>query len=84
MYDFLKFFDEKREYFPMHLEICHSETIDWCIYIYKKGCAEQYPNSEKSGEDAVICRVQHCDMEYAFAKAHIELKEWLLEHEGGY
>lgn len=84
MKDFLRFFNEKRRSFPMHIEICYSNIIDWCIYIYKKGCSEYYPNSEKNGEDAIICNVQDCDMELAFAKAHVALKEWLLENTGGY
>lgn len=77
MSDFLRFFDEKRVSYPMHLEIAYSKTIDWCISIWKKGCGE-------NGEDIVILRVQHCDMELCFAKAHVKLKEWLLKHEGGY
>lgn len=84
MSDFLKFFGEKVLHFPMHLEILYNKTCDWSIYIYKKGCANDYPKSEKHGEDAVICMAQDGDMELAFAKAHIQLKEWLREHEGGY
>lgn len=84
MQDFLKFFDDKAHDFPMHLEITYSKICDWCINIYKKGCAEDYPNSKKDGEDAVIAYVQDGDMELCFARAHVELKEWLLEHDGGY
>lgn len=43
-----------------------------------------YPDAVHSGNDVVIVQVQHSDMELAFAKAHVELKEWLLEHDGGY
>ena len=81
---FLKFFAEKVKRFPMHLEILYNKTCDWSIYIYKRGCAEDYPNSESYENDAVICIVQNCDMELCFAKAHVALKEWLLENEGGY
>jgi len=84
MSDFLKFFDEKTHDFPMHLEIYYSKIMDWCIDIYKKGCAADYPESEHKGEDAVIVDVQGCDMELCFAKAHVALKEWLLENCGGY
>lgn len=84
MNDFLIFFAEKVKHFPMHLEIIYSKTCDWSIYIYKKGCAEDYPKSEHYGEDAVICMAQNCDMELAFAMAQVQLKEWLSEHEGGY
>lgn len=61
----------------MHLEIYYSKTMDWCITIYKKGCG-------KNGEDLQIVSVQNCDVEYAFAKAQIKLKDWLLENDGGY
>lgn len=77
MTDFLKFFEEKIVYYPMSLEIYYSKTCDWYIKIYKKGCAD-------NGEDLIITRVQDCDMELVFAKAHVELKEWLSENEGGY
>lgn len=84
MNEFLNFFNNKRKTFPMHLEIMYNKTCDWSIYIYKKGCAEDYPNSDKYENDAVICMAQSCDMELAFAMAQVQLKEWLCEHEGGY
>lgn len=77
MNDFLKFFDEKIKSYPMHLEIYYSKTMDWCIHIWKKGCAED-------GTDLDIVRESDSDMELCFAKAHVNLKEWLLENEGGY
>lgn len=73
MSDFLKFFDETVKNYPMHMEIYYSKTMDWCINIYK--------NME---EKIDIVNVQKNDMELVFAKAHVELKEWLLENEGGY
>lgn len=84
MQDFLKFFDDKVLNFPMHLEIYYSKISDWNICIYKKGCAKDFPNSKCDGEDAVVVFVQDVDMELCFAKAHVALKEWLLEHTGGY
>lgn len=84
MQDFLKFFDEKVHGFPMHLEITYSKICDWCIYIYKRGCAEDYPKSKRNGNAAVIVSEQDVDMELCFEKAHVALKEWLLEHNGGY
>lgn len=84
MNDFLKFVDEKRRVFPMHVKIGYSKICDWTIYIYKAGCAKNYPSSESSGDDAVIVYEQDIDMELCFAKAHVALKEWLLENEGGY
>jgi hypothetical protein len=84
MNDFIKFFNDKKRDFPMHLEINYNKVADWHIYIYKKGCANDFPNSNRYGEDAIICNVQYSDMDLAFAKAQVELKEWLLEHDGGY
>lgn len=84
MDDFLKFLDEKLGDFPMHVDIGYSKTTDWHIYIYKRGCADKYPDSKKDGNDAVIVNVQGCDIELCFARAHIALKEWFLENEGGY
>ena len=84
MIDFLKFLNEKLRDFPMHVDIGYNKTCDWSIYIYKKGCASDYPDSSKRGEDAVIVHEQDGDMELCFAKAHVALKEWLLENEGGY
>ena len=77
MNDFLIFFDERKRYIPMHLEICYSKMCDYSIYIYKKGCG-------KDGEDLTIVYVESNDLQLCFAKAHVEFKEWLLENEGGY
>lgn len=84
MSDFLKWLDEQTRAFPMHIEISYNRTNDWYIYIYKQGCASVYPNSRHVGEDAIICQVQHSDLELAFAKAQLEVKEWFLENCGGY
>ena len=77
MLEFLKFFDKMADGYPMHLDIYYSKIMDWCIHVYKKGCGD-------NGEDLDIVNVQDCDMELCFAKAQVEIKEWLLEHEGGY
>ena len=58
--------------------------MDWCIAIIKKGCADEYPESRRAGNDVVICQEQDSDMELCFAKAHVALKEWLREFTGGY
>lgn len=84
MNEFLTFFDEICSHFPMHLEIGYSKVCDWTILIYKKGCANDYPNAYHDGDDVIIVQVSDCDMELCFAKAHVELKEWLSEYEGGY
>ena len=80
MDDFMKFF----EYFPMHFEIGYNKPSDWMICIYKQGCADDYQKSKRNGNDAVIVDEQASDMELCFARAHVALKEWLLENEGGY
>lgn len=77
MSEFLRFFNDKAKDYPMHLEITYSKICDWCIYVYKKGCGE-------NGSDLKITYVQDCDMELAFAKAQVEIKEWLSENNGGY
>lgn len=85
MNDFLLFVKALLKRFPMHVEITYNKTCDWTIYIYKKGCAEDYPgcqNDEKG--NAIIVYEQDGDMELCFAKAHVALKEWLCEHNGGY
>ena len=39
---------------------------------------------KKNGEDAVVVNVQDGDMELCFARAHVVLKDWLSENNGGY
>ena len=84
MNEFLKFFDDKAHDFPMHLEIWYSKICDWCICIYKRGCADDYPTANCSNGDVIIVNESDCDMELCFAKAHVALKKWLLEFNGGY
>ena len=84
MSDFLRFINDLRKRFPIHVEIYYSKIMDWCIRITKVGCASDYPESPHDGDDTVLCNVQDLDMELAFAKAHVELKEWLSDYDGGY
>ena len=84
MHDFLIFVDQLKQRFPIHVEITYSKMTDWTIYIYKKGVAEDYPKASHSGNDVVIVSEYDCDMEFCFAKAHVALKKWLLEFNGGY
>jgi hypothetical protein len=84
MYDFLIFFNELVKRFPMHLEITYDKHTDWVIYIYKKGCANDYPNSVSVGNDAVIVSEQSIDIDLCFAEALVSLKRWMLEHNDGY
>lgn len=74
---FLDFFDNVSLYYPMHLEIYYSKTMDWCLKIYKKQCGE-------NGKDLVIFDEQSCDKDLLFARAEVSLKEYLLEHNDGY
>lgn len=84
MNDFMKFIDDLVHRFPVHLNIYYSKTMDWCITVYKKGCAEDYPGSRHEDNNAILCEVQSSDMELAFARAQVEVKEWLIEHNDGY
>lgn len=73
MSDFLLFFDQIVKDYPMHLEISYNKTCDWEIFVWKRG------------EEVVeIVQVQDCDMQLAFAKAQVQLKEWFSIHNGGY
>ena len=84
MSDFLRFLDDLKGRMPIHVEIYYSKTMDWCITVYRKGMAADYPESKRSGDDAVMVSVQSLDMELAFAQAHVAIKEWLSRFEGGY
>lgn len=77
MSDFLKFFDELVESYPLHLSVSYGKICSWQIHIYRKGYRED-------GGDLEICNVQEEDMELCFARAQVELKDWLLENNGGY
>ncbi len=87
MSDFLRFVDELRHRFGMHVEIYYSGIMDWCITVYKKGCADDYPTARHGGEnnaDVIMVDVQDCDLELCFARAQVALKDWMMEFEGGY
>ena len=77
MNEFLRFFNTKLDELSMHMEIYYSKVMDWSIRVWRKGAGD-------NGEDVTLVQVQDVDMELCFAKAHVQLKEWLLEHEGGY
>ena len=84
MTDFLLFINDLKGRFPVHVDIYYSKILDWCIRVEKVGCASDYPDSPHRGDDAILCDVQSIDMELAFAKAHVAVKEWLSEYDGGY
>nr|DAO00186.1 MAG TPA: hypothetical protein [Caudoviricetes sp.] len=77
MDDFLKFFAAKVQNYPMHLEITYSKVTDWGVRVWRRGTAYD-------GDDEELVNVQDCDAELCFAVAQVQLKNWLLEHEGGY
>lgn len=76
--EFFRFFDSMidRGYF-MHLEIGYNKTADYCIHVYRKGMGE-------SGKDLEMVSIQDIDVNMAFARAYVALKEWLLKNNGGY
>ena len=61
----------------MHLDLSYSKNIDWWLRVYKKGCG-------KNGRDIMICEIQDCDLSYVLDKGAVMVKEWLVEHKGGY
>ena len=84
MDDFLRFIDELAARFPVHVSIQYGKITDWTIMVTKNGCADMYPNCVCIGDDVVICSEQSADIELAFAQAHVAVKRWLLEYNGGY
>lgn len=77
METFLKFFNEQRVYYPMHLQITYSKICDWRINLFKRGVLPD-------GGDLIIFCEQHSDIEYLCAKAQVALKDHLSEYQGGY
>ena len=78
MEDFLRFFDSKvSSGYHMRLEIGYNKVADYCIRVWRKGTG---PN----GEDQELAWAEDCDIELAFAQAHVQLKKWLRDNEGGY
>ncbi len=77
MNDFLKFFNEKVSFYPMELEISRSSSSEWSITISQRLLGPEV-------RDKQIIKVCSEDMELCFAKAHVQLKEWLLTNCGGY
>lgn len=75
MQEFLKFYSRVKKG-SWALEIFHSNIIDWRITI---GFRAGHPLCGQN-----IVDIQNCDMDLVFAKAQVELKEWLLKNDGGY
>lgn len=61
----------------MHFDLYYSKTMDWYLRVWKKGCGE-------NGEDLVIIDEQNTDLSFLLATGEYELKNWLLENNGGY
>ena len=74
MTEFLHFIDKIKYNRKVWLEVAYSSVVDWYISVYLI----------VNGKKECVVNSRSCDMEYTFAKAHTELKEWLLENEGGY
>ena len=66
------------------LKLLIAKYVIGIFWFTKKGCADDYPKARRNGEDVIIVDESDCDMELCFAKAHVGLKEWLLEFNGGY
>jgi hypothetical protein len=72
MKEFIDTYENWELKFGLKLEIYHSSIVDWCIRVGFKHKTD------------IILNIQESDLELAFAKAQIKLKEWLLENNGGY
>lgn len=73
---FLKFYNEINFKNGFALNIYHSSIVDWSITV-------GYKASHPKKDEAIIV-IRESDMELAFAKAQVELKQWLLENKDGY
>jgi hypothetical protein len=74
--DFLDWFHGIAYKYGLNIEIYYSSIVDWNIKIGYKSTSVHH------GE--IILDIQHCDVNYVFAKAQVLLKEWLMENKGGY
>lgn len=71
MADLMEVYDRHASRLGLKMELYHSNIVDWRITIERR-----------NGE--LIVNVQHCDYKYVLAKAEVELKDWLSEHNDGY
>lgn len=76
METFLRFYESIRDTYGFNLEIYNSSITNWCITV-------GYKITMGKGEEVVI-EIQDSDVDFAFAKAQVALKEWLLKNNGGY
>ena len=78
---FFALFDRIVGGYPLHMECYYSRTMDWIVKVWKTGCAADYPDAEKEGNDVVLVHVWTCVMDEAFELAHRLLAEWLQRFE---
>lgn len=71
MTGFFEVYNRHASRLGLKMELYHSNIVDWRITI-------ENPQGE------LIVNVQHCDYKYVLAKAEVELKDWLSEHNDGY
>lgn len=78
--EFYNFFDKVQSYSSMHLNVYYSHIMDWSIYIYKKGCADDYPDEQRKGSDSVVANVQSGDNAEVCVMAHGALLRWMKKY----
>ena len=73
-----RFFNLYSRHGSLMLEVGHNSVADWNVIIYdRKGKAI-------SECDKPAINVQESDRSIAFARAYVELTDYLSEHRGGY
>lgn len=81
MNDFFRIFRDITDTFPLTLEIYYSKRMDWVVEVYKKCCAQDYPNSLHRGYDALLFNLSHCDPDKLFKVATKLLIRWMKRNE---
>jgi len=70
--EFLRFFDEVVNRYPIRFELRYSHITDYTIRVWDDGTDEQ------------IIWAQDRDLDYLLAKAQVMLKDWFCDNKGGY
>lgn len=73
MAEFLEFMDALPTSYHIHMAIYYSMVLDWIIHVWQ----------EKQNVDRDVCYIQTGDMHLAFAKALVEVKEYISQHADG-
>lgn len=72
-----QFFNLYENQSSLALEVGHNSIADWCVTVYdRKGTSLK--------DSKRVIGVQECDRITAFARAYIELSEYVSENRGGY